>query len=182
MNRACVDVSRGSWGNCTEVGVGVFVPHTAAQVSWYGKVGPECGPPAVKEQGQGQPRRAEPVQCQSSCAPTQLLPFPFSSQYPQLPPPPPRCPSTKDEWRVGMGLGPSPPSGAACLCQDVTLHIVMKGAIKVTAGWNGACCPPLSSSPTLSLSLVSRSTYCLVCAGSQLLVIRAFSYSRCEAQ
>ena len=45
-------------------------------------------------------------------------------------------------------LCPSPPSGAAWLCQDVSLHIVMKGVIKVTAGWNVAC-----SSSSLSLSL-----------------------------
>lgn len=37
-----------------------------------------------------------------------------------------------------MVLCPSPPSGAACCCQDVSLHIVMKGVIKVTAGWNVA--------------------------------------------
>lgn len=47
-------------------------------------------------------------------------------------------------------LCPSPPSGAACLCQDVSLHIVMKGVIKVTAGWNVACS---SSSLSLFLSL-----------------------------
>lgn len=59
-----------------------------------------------------------------------------------------------------MALGPSPPSGAAWLCQDVSLHIVMKGVIKVTAGWNGASSPPLPPSPLVSLITVSRSTYC----------------------
>lgn len=59
-----------------------------------------------------------------------------------------------------MALCPSPPSGTACLCQDVSLHIVMKGVIKVTAGWNVACSSSLSP-PSLplypsSLSLVAH--------------------------
>lgn len=104
--------------------------------AWCGKVGPEFRPPAVKAQGQGRQSRAEPVQCQSSCAQTQLLPLPFLSLTHNFLL---AAPSTKDKQRVGMVLCPSPPSGAACLCQDVSLHIVMKGVIKVTAGWNAAC-------------------------------------------
>lgn len=51
---------------------------------------------------------------------------------------PSRCQSSKAQQRQRMVLCPSPPSGAACCCQDFSLHIVMKGVIKVTAGWNVA--------------------------------------------
>lgn len=89
--------------------------------------------------------RVKPVQCQSSCAPTRCTISSFSSP-PQAPS---HCPSTKDEWRVGMVMCPSPPSGAACLCQDVSRHIVMKGVIKVTAGWSVACSSSLSLHPSI---------------------------------
>lgn len=77
----------------------------------------------------------------SQCTVSQAAHHPHSLSlgcllYPLLPS---HCPFTKDEWRVGMELCPSPPSGAACLCQDVSRHIVMKGVIKVTAGWSVAC-------------------------------------------
>ena len=68
---------------------------------------------------------------------------------------PSRCQSRKDEQRVGIVLCPSPPSGAACPCQDVSLHIVMKGVIKVTAGWNGAYSVSLPLHPSPS-SLVAH--------------------------
>lgn len=87
------------------------------------------------------------------CADTTI--GPSFSLLPQLPS---RCQSRKDEQRVGMVLCPSPPSGAACLCQDVSLHIVMKGVIKVTAGWNVADSSSLPLYPS-SLSLVSHILY-----------------------
>lgn len=57
-----------------------------------------------------------------------------------------------------MELCPSPPSGAACLCQDVSLHIVMKGVIKVTAGWKVAYSSSSSPLPLYpsALSLVAH--------------------------
>lgn len=112
-------------------------------MDWQGRgqsSDPTPPPPPPSAQGRGQPCRAEPLQCQSSCAPMQLLSCPRLSCPPSLP----SCrPFAKDKRRVGGMLRPSPPSGAACLCQDVSLHIVMKGVIKVTACWNGA----RSSSP-----------------------------------
>lgn len=104
---------------------------------WLGKIGATAlTPRTVRAQGRGQPCRAERLRCQSSCAPMQRLCRPRLSCPASLP----SCrPFAKDKWRVGRMWCPSPPSGAACLCQDVSLHIVMKGVIKVTACWNGAC-------------------------------------------
>lgn len=106
---------------------------------WYGKGRLEFRTPAVTAQGQGQSCRAEPVQCQSTSTGTTSVPsFPFLLM------PPYWCQSEKDGWRVGKALCPSPPSGAAYLCQDVSLHIVMKGVIKVTAAWSVAYILPPS--------------------------------------
>lgn len=109
---------------------------------WIGKVGAKAvTPPPSEHKDEGS--RAELSRCSVSQAahPCNFCPVPVSPAHPRfrLAAPSQR---TRGGWGGGM-LRPSPPSGAACLCQDVSLHIVMKGVIKVTACWNGAC----SSSP-----------------------------------
>lgn len=144
--------------NCTQVEVRVFLPH----VAWYAKVfdmarsGQSLGHLLSSTRTRAA-SRAKPVQCQSSWAPIQLTIPSFSSLLQA----PSHCPATKDKQRVGMVMCPSPPSGAACLCQDVSRHIVMKGVIKVTAGWSAAHSSSLSlpqypSSPSLVAHFVFK--------------------------
>lgn len=150
-----VDISTGIVDNCTGIEVRVFL----LRVAWYTKVfdmarsGQSLGHLLSSTRTRAA-SRAEPVQCQSSCAPVQLTIHSFSSLLQA----PSHCPATKDEQRVGMVMCPSPPSGAACLCQDVSRHIVMKGVIKVTAGWSVACSSSLST--PASLILVSCCSFC----------------------
>lgn len=149
-----------NWRHPTETSL-LFLPSAD-------KVGAKLRPPACRRhKDEGQRGRSEPPQQSVKlCGRSTPLPSLFHFLHPRhkLPPrtPPPSSStssSTKDKQRVGVMPRSSPPSGAACLCQDVSLHIVMKGVIKVTAGWNAASLR-LDSSSRLSLRVAFTSSAC----------------------